>query len=86
MVLDMTTNDIIYESLARSAKIERLSLTILASTLNGCLLTHQSSCHQHMIFQLAGLPTNPMHSACSTMHILVVTMLQFMLVLVTPAS
>lgn len=40
MVLDMTANDILYESFARSAEIERLSLTILASVFNGCLLTH----------------------------------------------
>ena len=46
MVLDMIRNSIIYEPLARSddyLTLERLSLTILASTLDGFLLTHLAS-------------------------------------------
>ena len=57
MVLDMTKR--------RLSKIERLSLTVLASTLDGFLLTHRYLASDHDVISARDCPAGKLRAHCA---------------------
>ena len=64
MVLDMTRNSTVYEPLARSDDyLNRATFFVLASTLDGFLLTHRYLAHD--VISARDCPAGKLHAHCA---------------------